>query len=100
MLQSFLPVHGSAPTAAVRPGCHRAKYHGREAAGTDAAPDGSWKREEHVAMSFEKTPDGSYAERNDEHHSQPRFVGLLALVLMALAVMFALFVAIAAMTHG
>jgi hypothetical protein len=58
------------------------------------------RNEEDEAMSFEKTPDGSYAERNDERHSQPRFVGRLALVLIAAAVLFALFVAVAAMTHG
>jgi hypothetical protein len=51
-------------------------------------------------MSFEKTPDGSYAERSDEHHAQSRFVGRLALVLIAAAVLFALFVGVAAMTHG
>lgn len=51
-------------------------------------------------MSFEKTPDESYAEQNDEHHAQTRFVGLLALALIAAAVLFALFVGIAALTHG
>ena len=51
-------------------------------------------------MSYEKTPDGGYAERMDEHHSQARFVGRLAAVLLGLAVLFALFVMVAAITNG
>jgi hypothetical protein len=47
-------------------------------------------------MSLDKTPPDSM----DETHSQPRFVGNLALVLLVLAVLFALFVLIAAATHG
>jgi hypothetical protein len=51
-------------------------------------------------MSYEQTPDGGIAETMDEHHSQPQFVGRLALVLIVLTVLFALFVIVAAMTHG
>jgi len=51
-------------------------------------------------MSYEKTPDGGYAESMDNTHSQPRFVGNLAMTLLVLAVVAALFVIIAAVTHG
>jgi hypothetical protein len=50
-------------------------------------------------MSYEKTPDGSFAESMDEHHAQPQFVGRLALVLAALAVLFALVVIIAGLSY-
>ncbi len=50
-------------------------------------------------MSYEQTPDGGYAESMDETHSQPQFVGRLALVLAALALLFALVTLIAAVTH-
>ena len=50
-------------------------------------------------MSYEQTPDGNFAETMDETHSQPQFVGWLALVLGALAILFALVTLIAAMTH-
>jgi hypothetical protein len=36
----------------------------------------------------------------DETHSQPQFVGRLAMTLLVLAVLAALFVIIAAVTHG
>lgn len=51
-------------------------------------------------MSYEKTPDGGYAEAMDETHSQPRFIANLALALLVLAVLFALFILLAAVTHG
>lgn len=51
-------------------------------------------------MSYEKTPDGGYAESMDETHSQPRFIASLALALLVLAVLFALFILLAAVTHG
>jgi hypothetical protein len=51
-------------------------------------------------MSYEKTPDGGHAESMDDHHSQPRFLGNLALALLVIAVLFALLVMVAAMTHG
>jgi len=50
-------------------------------------------------MSFEHTPDGDIAESMDAAHSQPRFVGYLAMALMVLAVLFALLCLIAAMSH-
>ncbi len=53
-----------------------------------------------MPMSFEKTPDGGYAERMDETHSQPQFVGRLALTLLVLAVLFAAFVLVAGMMNG
>jgi len=51
-------------------------------------------------MSYEKTPDGGYAESMDEHHAQPQFLGRLAMTLLVLAVLFALFVAVAAVMRG
>ena len=39
------------------------------------------------------------AEGMDETHSQPRFVGNLAMVLLVVAVLFALLVLIASLTH-
>ena len=51
-------------------------------------------------MSYEKTPDGGYAETMDEHHAQPQFLARLAMTLLVLAVLFALFVGFAAMTQG
>lgn len=51
-------------------------------------------------MSFEKTPDGGYAESMDATHSQPQFIARLAMALLILAVLFALIVGIAAMAHG
>jgi hypothetical protein len=53
-----------------------------------------------ASMAYEKTPDGGYAESMDETHSQPQFLGRLALVLLILAVLFALTVIIAGVTHG
>jgi hypothetical protein len=47
-------------------------------------------------MSYERTPDGGYAESMDETHSQPQFVGRLAMALLGLAVLFALVVMFAA----
>ena len=41
-------------------------------------------------------PDGGYAESMDETHSQPQFVGRLAMALLGLAVLFALVVTFAA----
>ena len=51
-------------------------------------------------MSYEKQPGGDIAESMDERHSQPQFLANLALTLLVLAVLFALFVLIAAATHG
>ena len=52
-------------------------------------------------MSEVRTPDGGHAESMDETHSQPQFVGRLALVLAALAVLFGLATIIAGLTfHG
>jgi hypothetical protein len=50
-------------------------------------------------MSYEQTPDGGIAETMDEHHSQPRFVGILGLALAAFAILFGLVTLIAAMSH-
>ena len=50
-------------------------------------------------MSYEQTPDGGIAERMDEHHSQPRFVGTLGLGLAAFAILFAIVALLAAVTH-
>jgi hypothetical protein len=51
-------------------------------------------------MSFEQTPDGGVAESMDGAHAQPQFVGRLAMTLLVLAVLFALFVLFAALTRG
>ena len=50
-------------------------------------------------VSFERTPDGGIAESMDETHSQPLFVGRLAMTLAALAILFAILVIIGAVTH-
>jgi hypothetical protein len=50
-------------------------------------------------MSLEHTPDGGVAESMDETHSQPRFLGYLAMTLLLLAVLFALVCLYGAMTH-
>lgn len=50
-------------------------------------------------MSYERTPDGGVAESMDATHSQPQFIARLAMVLAALAIVFAIVVIIGAMTH-
>jgi len=49
-------------------------------------------------MNEVRTPDGGHAESMDEAHHQPQFVGRLALVLAALAVLFGLVTIIAGLT--
>lgn len=50
-------------------------------------------------MSYEHTPDGGIAEVNDATHSQPRFLGIMGLVLIALLIIFPLFIWYANLTH-
>jgi hypothetical protein len=67
--------------------------------GTAPGFSGLVREQEENPMSYENTPDGGIAESTDEHHSQPRFLGGLALVLAALAILFAIIVMIAGLTH-
>jgi len=49
-------------------------------------------------MNDARTSDGAHAESMDEAHSQPQFIGRLALILAALAVLFGLATIISGLT--
>ena len=51
-------------------------------------------------MSYERTPDGGYAEASDATHSQPRFIGGLAMGLGIFAVLFGLLALVSSLTHA
>jgi hypothetical protein len=55
---------------------------------------------EEIVMSLDHAHTDVHVESMDETHSQPQFVGRLAMTLLVLAVLAALFVIIAAVTHG
>lgn len=51
-------------------------------------------------MSHEPTTRGSIVETSEEALSQPRFIGNLALVLIALLILFPLYIWLAVLTHA